>query len=256
VRKATLRLAKDAGRGDSSYQDYDQKITDAAVAWLHARAKSPADKPWALFVSLVCPHFPLIARPEWYDLYPESEVPLPPLYGAAERPNHPYVAAFRECQIYDRGFADEANLRRAITAYFGLVSYTDHNIGRLMAALGAAGIENNTRIIYSADHGDNLGTRGLWGKSTMYEETAGVPLIMQGVDIPVGRVVATPTSHVDIHPFIMDCVDAGAADDDHPGYSLFDIANGLQPPRTVLSEYHGMGSTTGAFMIRNSGAGR
>jgi choline-sulfatase len=121
----------------------------------------------------------------------------------------------------------------------------------VLRALEQSSLAESTRVLYTSDHGDNLGTRGLWGKSTMYEETAGVPLIMQGVDIPVGRVVATPTSHVDIHPFIMDCVDAGAADDDHPGYSLFDIANGLQPPRTVLSEYHGMGSTTGAFMIRN-----
>ena len=83
VRKAALRLAKDAGRGNSSYQDYDGRITDAAVDWLKARAagkRRAPDKPWALFVSLVCPHFPLIARPEWYDLYPENEVPLPALY--------------------------------------------------------------------------------------------------------------------------------------------------------------------------------
>src|SRR5712691_6723094 len=90
VRRATLRLAKDAGRGNSSYQDYDQKITDAAVDWLKAHAadtnsERPPDKPWALFVSLVCPHFPLIARPEFYDLYAEGEVPLPALYQAAER---------------------------------------------------------------------------------------------------------------------------------------------------------------------------
>src|SRR4029077_11495634 len=99
---ATLRLAKDAGCGESSYQDYDQQITDAAVDWLKARAEATAEKPWALFVSLVCPHFPLIARPEFYDLYPESEVPLPALRGADREPDHPYIAALRECQIYER----------------------------------------------------------------------------------------------------------------------------------------------------------
>jgi len=80
VRKAALRLANDAGCGNSSYQDYDDKITAAAVDWLRARASAPSDKPWVLFVSLVCPHFPLIARPQWYGLYPEAEVPLPALY--------------------------------------------------------------------------------------------------------------------------------------------------------------------------------
>src|SRR6185437_15139510 len=158
VRRATLRLAKDAGRGESSYQDYDRKITDAAIDWLKAHA-APAAKPWCLFVSLVCPHFPLIARPEFYDLYPEAEVPLPALRGAARGVDHPYIAALRECQIYERGFVDEANVRRAIAAYFGLVSFTDHNVGRLVGALEAAGLAGTTRVFYSADHGDNLGTR-------------------------------------------------------------------------------------------------
>jgi choline-sulfatase len=68
VRKAGLRLANDAGRGNSTYQDYDDRITDAAVDWLKSQAPAYCDKPWVLFVSLVCPHFPLVARPEWYDL--------------------------------------------------------------------------------------------------------------------------------------------------------------------------------------------
>ena len=85
-----MRLASEAGPGNSNYQDYDDRITAAAVDWLKARAaqskrKNGAGKPWVLFVSLVCPHFPLIARPEWYDRYSEDAVPLPALYGAAER---------------------------------------------------------------------------------------------------------------------------------------------------------------------------
>src|SRR2546423_531484 len=112
VRKAALRLGNDAGRGDSTYQQYDDRITAAAVDWLKARTAARPEKPWALFVSLVCPHFPLIARPEWYDRYPEDELPLPALYDAAERgPDHPYIAAIRECQVYDQGF-DEVKLRR------------------------------------------------------------------------------------------------------------------------------------------------
>src|SRR5712671_4359645 len=78
VRKAALRLASEAGPGNSNYQDYDERITAAAVDWLKARSgkANSSGKPWALFVSLVCPHFPLIARPEWYALSPENEVPL------------------------------------------------------------------------------------------------------------------------------------------------------------------------------------
>jgi choline-sulfatase len=252
VRKATLRLAKDAGRGESSYQDYDRKITDAAVDWLKARAGASPDKPWALFVSLVCPHFPLIARPEFYDLYPESEVPLPALRDAAARaPDHPYIAAFRECQIYEKGFADEANVRRAIAAYFGLVSYTDHNVGQVLGALEAAGLAGTTRVIYSADHGDNLGTRELWGKSTMYEEAAGVPMIAAGPELRQGMVCREPVTLADAFPTIVKWTGVAPHPDDQdlPGMPLDEVAL-TAPQRTVLSEYHATGAATGTFMIR------
>ncbi len=252
VRKATLRLAKDAGRGNSSYQDYDDRITAAAIDWLTARAAAPADKPWVLFVSLVCPHFPLIARPEWYDRYPEDRVPLPALYEAAERgADHPYIAAIRECQVYDKGF-DAVTLRRALAGYFGLVSFTDNNVGKLMDALAATGLADTTRVLYSSDHGDNLGTRRLWGKSTMYEEAAGVPMILAGPDVPQGFVCREPVSLVDVFPTVTECVGLPSHSDDRdlPGASLFDVARGVTARRTILSEYHATGAATGAFMIR------
>ena len=87
----------------------------------------------------------------------------------------------------------------------------------------------------------------------MYEEVAGVPLIIAGPDIPAGKKVSTPANHVDTYPFIMECAGENkpAMYDKHPGHSLFALAAGEVPDRNVLSEYHGMGSTTGAFMIRH-----
>jgi choline-sulfatase len=249
-RKAALRLATQAGRGDSDYQGYDGRITDAAVDWLKARAASRLEKPWALFVSLVCPHFPLIARPEWYDLYPESEMPVPALCDPTQWPDHPYVRAIRECQVYQKGF-DDQSLRRALAAYFGLVSYVDHNVGRLVEALGSSGLADNTRIIYSSDHGDNLGTRGLWGKSTMYEESAGIPMIVAGPELPRGGVCREPVSLVDCFPTIVKWagVAPNPADRDLPGLPLDEVVR-TAPKRTILCEYHAAGAATGAFMIR------
>jgi choline-sulfatase len=87
----------------------------------------------------------------------------------------------------------------------------------------------------------------------MYEEVAGVPLIISGPDIPRGTKVSEPANHVDTYPFIMECAgeDKPEMYDDHPGHSLFKLAAGAKPDRNVLTEYHGMGSTTGAFMIRH-----
>ena len=203
-------------------------------------------------MSLVCPHFPLIARPEWYGLYPEDKVPLPALYDPKERqPDHPYVAANRECQVYDKGF-DPVTLRRAIAAYFGLVSFVDSNVGKLMEALAATGLADTTRVLYSADHGDNLGTRGLWGKSNMYEEAAGVPMILAGPELPEGFVCHEPVSLIDVFPTVTACIGLTTHPDDRdlPGSSLFDAARGVAPNRTMLSEYHAAGAATGAFMIR------
>jgi choline-sulfatase len=251
-RKAALKMAADAGCGDSTYQGYDDRITAGAEEWLRERSAHKDDKPWTLFVSLVCPHFPLIARPEWYNLYPEEQMPWPGLYSEAERPNHPYIQAMRACQIYDRGFDDPRKVRKAIAAYYGLVSFVDHNVGRLVRALEDNGLSGDTRIIYTSDHGDNLGTRGLWGKSNMYEESAAVPMIMAGPGVPEGITCREPVSLVDCFPTIVDCAGLAQHPDDSelPGAPLLDIVSGKAPPRTVLSEYHAAGSATGAFMIR------
>ena len=85
----------------------------------------------------------------------------------------------RDVQIYDQAF-DERKVRKAVAAYFGMVSFLDHNIGKLLDVLRETGLAADTRVIYTSDHGDNLGARGLWGKSDMYEDSAGVPLIMAG----------------------------------------------------------------------------
>jgi choline-sulfatase len=251
--KAALRLAAEAGRGDSDYQRYDDRITAAAEAWLAERAARPDEKPWCLFVSLVCPHFPLISRPEWYDLYPENKLPWPRMYDRNERPSHPFVDAMRRSQIYDEGFDEPQKVRRAIAAYFGMVSFVDDNVGRLLKALASTGLLATTRVVYTSDHGDNLGTRGLWGKSNMYEESAGVPLIMAGPEVPQGVVCKDPVSLVDAFPTIVDCVGlpANPADADLPGANLLDVVAGSAAPRTIMSEYHASGAAAAAFMIRH-----
>lgn len=250
--KATLKLAAEAGPGDSSYQRYDDAITEATVAWIKERADKRGGKPWALFVSLVCPHFPLIAREEWYNLYPEDQVPLPLRHERQDWPRHPFLDTLRIFQNYHEGFDSERKMRRAIAAYFGMISFLDHNIGRLMTALEEAGLMDSTRVIYTSDHGDNLGARGFWGKSNMYQDSVAVPMIMAGPDIPAGQVCHEPVTLVDGFPTIIDCVGAPRhpEDADLPGNSLFDIARGLTHPRDVFSEYHASGAVTGAFMLR------
>jgi choline-sulfatase len=251
-RPGSANLGPEAGPGESDYTRYDRSIAEATVQWLHNNAPKHRDKPWAMYVGFVAPHFPLIAPPDFYNLYRESDVPWPDQYDHGQRPRHPFIDAMRKCLCYDDAF-DAPMVRRAITAYFGLVSFMDDNVGKILHALETTGLAENTRIVYTSDHGDNLGTRGLWGKSTMYEESAGIPMIAAGPGIPAGRVCDTPVTLVDAFPTYVQSVGAAvdAADAGLPGTSLIDIANGATPQRTVLSEYHAAGAITGASMIRH-----
>ena len=251
-RGGAKKMAAMAGPGESSYTFYDRDICARAQVWLRENAARTHAKPWVLFVSFVAPHFPLTAPPEHYYGYFSQELPMPKLYAREERTRHPYLDDYRNSFCYDDYFESPADVKRALSGYFGLVSLFDEHLGKIMAVVRDMGLEGSTDVMYTSDHGDNLGARGLWGKSTMYEEIAGVPLICAGPSFPVGKVVTTPVSHVDAFPTIVEAAGESFAElrDDHPGVSLVDIAHGVMPSRTVLSEYHGMGSSTGAYMIR------
>lgn len=251
-RGGAKKMAAMAGPGESPYTHYDKEICSRAQVWLREHGARNEGKPWVLFVSFVAPHFPLIAPPEHFYRYWSDTLPLPKLYARESRPRHPYLEDYRSSFCYDDYFDSEASVRRAIAGYYGLVSYVDELIGKVLAALEETGLAASTRVMYTSDHGDNLGARGLWGKSTLYEEIAGVPLILAGPGIPARSALDTPVSHVDCFPAILEGagVPFREVKDEHPGISLVDIANGTRPARSILSEYHGMGSTTGAFMLR------
>jgi choline-sulfatase len=251
-RPGSAKLGPEAGPGESDYTRYDRSIAAQTARWLKEAAPRYGDKPWALYVGFVSPHFPLIAPPEFYAMYPESEVPWPDMYAAGERPRHPFTDAMRKCLCFDESF-DEPMVRRAIAAYMGLVSFLDHNVGTILSALAETGLAETTRVIYSSDHGDNLGTRGMWGKSTMYEESAGIPMIAAGPDVPRGHVCHTPVSLVDAFPTFIQSLGATSDPRDAglPGRSLIDTARRSTSERTILSEYHAAGAVCGSSMIRH-----
>lgn len=252
-RGASYKMAGMAGPGESAYTAYDRNIAAQAQVWLTEEAPKYRDNSWILFVSFVTPHFPLTAPPEhFYPYYRDPQLPWPKLYERADRPAHPYLREYGASFAYDEHFDTEDKVRRAVAGYYGLCSFLDENIGKVLAALRATGLSETTQVLYTSDHGDNLGARGVWGKSTMYEEAVGVPLLLAGPGLPCGQVCPTPVSHVDIYPTVLQAIgiQATAAERDLPGRSLVTIAGAPESDRVAFSEYHGMGSTTGAFMLR------
>ncbi|OWT59173.1 sulfatase-like hydrolase/transferase [Candidimonas nitroreducens] len=246
VRHKSRALATDIGPGESDYNAYDRSIAAAACDWIGKHA----DESWVLFVSFVAPHFPLICPPEFYRLYDPAKVALPKLHKPEEWPRHPWVAALRDCFRFDDYFKDDDQRCIAIASYMGLCTFVDHQIGQVLGALDEAGIGGETLVIYTSDHGDNVGSRGLWGKSVMYEESVAVPLIIRAPERTGGDTVATPVSHLDIAPTLTDWLGM-TPDPQWRGKSLLRIANAPKDDsRVILSEYHAAGSRSAAFMIR------
>jgi choline-sulfatase len=254
VRKGAAKLGPEAGPGESHYTAYDRKIADLACGWLERAARKRHDKPWVLYVGFVCPHPPLIAPPEYFEMYAGREIPMPKLYAPNDRPRHPYLDFMRRSRPEDEGFTGPEMVKRAIAAYMGSVSFLDNNVGKVVDALEGNGLSDSTRVIYSSDHGESLGARGLWTKRLLYEESVGIPLILAGPEVASGGTVSDPVSLVDVFPTVLDCagVEPSSADVDLPGSSLLRIAaKGATPSRTVLSEYHAAASPSASFMIRN-----
>jgi choline-sulfatase len=251
VRHGVREVAEKVGRGESDYTRYDRAIAEAAVHWLtHVAPGLP--QPWVLYVGFVAPHFPLIAPDAFYDLYDPETLPLPKACRPEEWPDHPWIEGFRHAYITDSFFDDDLR-RRAIAAYYGLCSFVDHNLGRVMDAVQDAGLGGATRLIYASDHGDNLGARGLWQKSNFYQESAHVPLVLAGPGVPQGRVVNTAVSLIDLYPTMFDATDTPPPDDGRTrdGHSLLAMANAPDDPtREVFGEYHAAGAISGAFMLR------
>ena len=239
-----------AGPGDSTYLRYDASNTALALDWLNRHAQD--ERPWVLFLSLVCPHPPFIAPPDFFMRQDAAALPLPPLWQEADWPQHPVLKGMRRFFHYEKPF-DETALRQLLATYYAVCEYVDDNIGQVVSALGELGLDDRTRVIYSSDHGESLGARGLYGKFTMYEESAAVPLILAGPEVPAGRVVQTPVSLLDLAPTLLE--GAGAAPDSWSaqltGDSLWTLMQQEDQDRSVFSEYHAVGTPHGYYMLRD-----
>ncbi|MEM6665316.1 MAG: sulfatase-like hydrolase/transferase, partial [Pseudomonadota bacterium] len=242
-------LAREVGFGDTDYNRYDRTIADEAAGALAELVGGP--DPFALFVSFVSPHYPLIAPEQYRDRYEPGRLPPPVPALAPGGKLHPEVARLRG--FFDHGdhFSD-AGVAEARAAYFALCTFIDDQVGRLVAALEESGAARDTLVLFVSDHGEMLGDHGLWTKQVMYEASVGIPMILSGPQVPKGQRVTTPVSLLDVCPTALDVAGLPplGCDAVH-GRSLRALAAGADDPdRTVFSEYHDGGGTTGQFMVR------
>ncbi len=244
----TRELAAQIGRGESDYTNYDRRITSAACNWLCNESQKFIGNPWVLFVSFVSPHYPLIVPPEFYDLY--SQCMFDDFLHSFENnlPKHPVLDEIRRFWNYDDYF-DDKKRKEARRCYYGLVSFLDNNIRKVLNALETHHNMNETVVLYTSDHGEMLGHLGFWTKSVMYEDAVGVPLIATGPGFKSER-SAVPVSLTDISATVDYALGYKPANNAiWAAQPLQTINPDLDRNRFVISQYHDGGTPVSFYMV-------
>ncbi len=241
---------------------YDDEVGARALAAIYDHARGVDERPLCLVTGFIHPHDPYAARQEFWDLYADADIPLPavPRPPAAAQDAHSRrlekVIALDEVEVSER---EIINARRA---YFANVSYIDRWLGKLLGVLEECGMADDTTVIFTSDHGDMLGERGLWYKMSLMEWSNRIPLIIaQPSRFPRGR-VRQPVAQVDILPTLVDiaCGNAGVNPpgeiDPLCGRSLVALCRGDArgdadaESGVAISEYLAEGASDPMLMIR------
>lgn len=138
------------------------------------------DRPFCLWASFFMPHTPLVPHRKYWDRYEDTDIELPARApNALETGFHGHLVRAKERGWYQQ--TDE-ELRNAIRGYYGNVSQMDANVGRVFDTLRELGLDKNTVVVYTSDHGEMAGAHRMWTKHNMYEQSVRVPLIVRTPD--------------------------------------------------------------------------
>jgi arylsulfatase A-like enzyme len=163
--------------------------------------------PFVLYVNFLEPHMPFFGPRD--DQHDPSDVVLPENFTAYPGPKQPSRAGRQRRKTYENGHSglplkSEADWRRMIANYWGLCSLVDTYVGQILATLEDCGLDGNTIVVYTSDHGDMMGSHGLIAKCVMFEEAVRVPLLMRLPGQTSCRRVAEPVSQIDLVPTLLD----------------------------------------------------
>ena len=136
---------------------------------------SGQDRPFFLAVGMVRPHVPLVAPEPYFAPYPHEDIVLPfvPTDDLDDLPS----AATTQAN-HRKYLMNEEQQKKAVAAYYASVSYMDAQVGRLMDTLDQLEIRDDTIVVFTSDHGYNLGEHTMWQKLSLFEDTVRVPLIV------------------------------------------------------------------------------
>ncbi len=221
-------LGRDIGRFPYPKEDFmSYWITDRAVEYMESRVR--VREPWFLFVSYKVPHSPYRAPEPYWSMYPPESFDVPEI--------PPEVARRRAAAKDDwtkRHSVDNEGLLRALTAqYFGHVTNVDDNVGRLLDQLTELGFADDTIVIFTSDHGNMLGDRGLFFKGSLYDGATRIPQIIR---VPAnsphapgfrgGKLVDSLVENIDLVPTLLELCGLPIPEQGIQGRSLVSLVMG------------------------------
>ena len=230
--------------------DFDEETTFKARQYLYDHVRNAPDKPFCLTVSMTHPHDPYTIPREFYDLYRDEDIPMPRNVFDQTQQDAQSTRILKVIDLWDKPLSQES-IRRARRAYFGSCSYVDTKVGELIKTLNDCDLADNTIIVFSGDHGDMLGERGLWYKMHWFEMAARVPLIVHAPRRFAARRVANSVSTIDLLPTFVSLAGHAVDPDLHlDGRSLIPHLQGQGGHDEAIGEYMAEGTKTPLVMIR------
>ena len=177
------------------------------------------DRPFALYVNLLEPHLPYDGP--FNDMYDPQSIPTSPTFLKDPLENAGLMHRMRSKSAHlgfgmdaePTGPYDEAYWRALIARYWGNVTLVDKTVGRVLQALEDAGVADRTIVVFSSEHGDQLGEHNIIGKGVLYEQSIKVPMLMRVPGLSEGPArVEGRYSHIDTVPTLLDLVGAAIPD--------------------------------------------
>jgi choline-sulfatase len=251
-----MRSIVEAGTCARSLQmDYDDDVAFNAKRELWDYARGEDDRPLFLTVSFTHPHNPFTAHPIYWNRYDHSAIDMPRV---GMLPEDQWDGHTRRLHTFYRRFEWEVtdeHIRNARHAYYGMVSYIDDRVGELMETLAEAQLADDTIVIFTADHGEMLGERGLWYKFNFFEGSARVPLTVAMPGSKQQKRCGNLTSLADLLPTFLEMGNEGKLPpiaSPIEGRSLLPLIQGHDPGRSdeVYAEFTSEGTIAPVVMIR------
>jgi arylsulfatase A-like enzyme len=223
-------------------------LTDSLLEWFNTRE----EEDWFVHLSYLRPHPPYVA-PEPYNTLYDPEKLSPALRAQSleeEGSQHPLLPVLHESKMFPRksffggsssspvAKASDEEFLQAKATYYGLMTEVDDQLGRIFEYLKATGQYESTLIVFTSDHGEQLGDHYMFGKMSYFDASYHIPLIIRP---PYGaseqnEMVQQFTESVDVMPTILDCLELEVPDQ-CDGVSLVPFLKG-ETPQNWREEVH------------------